>query len=177
MKTKRRLSLKGFKSIKTTIVFSFSVLIIATLIIFSVISLNHTEDAVMTNSIDYTLKLINQVNRDIDSYITYMENISSLVVHSSDVQKYLFEDLPEEGKNDLYKRFIAQFNTIVEIRGDIANIAVVDSNWEGIINDGTDVLNDYNMERYLDTISGNEISLSSSHVQNLIKNNYSTFAL
>ena len=126
----------------------------------------------MTNSIDYTLKLINQVNRDIDSYISYMENISSLVVHSSDVQNYLFEDLPEEGREDLYQRIITQFDAVVETREDIANIAVVASNGESIINDGTDVLNEYNVERYLDSIAGKEISLSSSHVQNLIKNNY-----
>ena len=164
--------MKGFKSIRTSIVFSFSVLIIATLIIFSVISLSHTEDAIMTNSIDYTLKLINQVNRDIDSYISYMENISSLVVHSSDVQNYLLEDLPGEGREDLYQRIITQFDAVVETREDIANIAVVASNGESIINDGTDVLNEYNVERYLDSIAGKEISLSSSHVQNLIKNNY-----
>ena len=126
----------------------------------------------MTNSIDYTLKLINQVNRDIDSYISYMENISSLVVHSSDVQNYLLEDLPEEGREDLYQRIITQFDAVVETREDIANIAVVASNGESIINDGTDVLNEYNVERYLDSIAGKEISLSSSHVQNLIKNNY-----
>ncbi len=169
---KKKNSFRGFKSIKTTIVFSFSALIISTLVIFSVISINYTENATMSNSMDYTLKLINQVTRDIDSYIDYMENISSLVVHSSDVQKYLFEESSESEKDELRQRILTQFNTVVETREDIANIAVIAPNGKSMINEGTDTLNEYNLDYYLESIAGKEISLSSSHVQNLIRNHY-----
>lgn len=66
-------------------IFWFSLLIVITLIIFSATSLNYTENTVMKNSIDYTTKLIRQLNRDIDSYIDYMENISDMVVDRKSV--------------------------------------------------------------------------------------------
>ena len=78
-----------FSNIRTTMLVVFSLLIVATLTFFYIISLNYTERTILNNSIDYTTRLIGQVNRDIDSYIDYMENISSLVAHSSDVQTYL----------------------------------------------------------------------------------------
>ncbi len=66
-----------FSSIRTTMLAVFSTLIVATLTFFYIISLNYTERTILNNSIDYTTRLIGQVNRDIDSYIDYMENISS----------------------------------------------------------------------------------------------------
>ena len=62
-----------FSSIRTTMLAVFSALIVATLTFFYIISLNYTERTILNNSIDYTTRLIGQVNRDIDSYIDYME--------------------------------------------------------------------------------------------------------
>ena len=70
-----------FKSIRTTMLFSLSTLIIVTLVIFFWISMRYTEKVILDNSINYTSQLIGQVNRDIDTYIHYMENISHLVVY------------------------------------------------------------------------------------------------
>ena len=93
-------------------IFWFSLLIVITLIIFSATSLNYTENTVMKNSIDYTTKLIRQLNRDIDSYIDYMENISDMVVNGGEVSEILFEEDAVE-KEQLYIRIITQFNTLV----------------------------------------------------------------
>lgn len=86
----RRIKLP-FSSIRTNMLAVFSVLIVATLTFFYIISLNYTERTILNNSIDYTTRLTGQVTRDIDSYIDYMENISSMVAHSSDVQNYLLD--------------------------------------------------------------------------------------
>ena len=86
----RRIKLP-FSSIRTNMLAVFSVLIVATLTFFYILSLNYTERTILNNSIDYTTRLTGQVTRDIDSYIDYMENISSMVAHSSDVQNYLLE--------------------------------------------------------------------------------------
>ena len=61
-------------SIRNSMIFCFSVLILAALMIFNLISLRYTTETVLANSIDYTSRLIGQVNSDIDSYISYMEN-------------------------------------------------------------------------------------------------------
>lgn len=68
--------LTRFRSIRTSIIVVFSVLIVFSLLTYLVISLRYTENTVLKNSKAYTSQLIGQVNNDIDSYINYMENIS-----------------------------------------------------------------------------------------------------
>ena len=82
--------LMRFRSIRTSIIFSFAVLIVFALMVFLLLSLNFTREAVLENSTEYTSQLIGQVNNDIDSYIGYMENISQIVADNSDVWDYLF---------------------------------------------------------------------------------------
>ena len=113
-----------FKSVRTTMLFLFSLLIVITMVIFLLISVNYTKKTVLENSTDYAYRLVRQVNRDIDSYIDYMENISSMVIQGGDVQKYLFSEMPGEEKEEAYGRIITQFNTVVEARKDISNNAL-----------------------------------------------------
>lgn len=154
----------------------FSLLIVITLLIFSIISLSYTEEAIMNNSLDYTSRLVKQVNRDIDSYIDYMENISSLVIKGGDVQQYLFEEMEAAENREVYNRIVTQFNTVVETRQDISNIAVVTPEGKSIINDGTDRLNENialtEVEWFVEALEGRESILTASHVQHVIRNNY-----
>ena len=170
----RRIKLP-FSSIRTNMLAVFSVLIVATLTFFYIISLNYTERTILNNSIDYTTRLTGQVTRDIDSYIDYMENISSMVAHSSDVQNYLL-DKKSAGDPNLYRRIVTQFSTVLETRKDISNIAVVSEEDKGIINDGNDVLNVniplYSVDWYGKVRDKGGTWLTSSHVQNVIKDNY-----
>lgn len=165
-----------FKSVRTTMLFLFSLLIVITMVIFLLISVNYTKKTVLENSTDYAYRLVRQVNRDIDSYIDYMENISSMVIQGGDVQKYLFSEMPGEEKEEAYGRIITQFNTVVETRQDISNIAVVTPDRNYIINDGKDTLNEnvdlQDVEWYEKALEGEKSILTSSHVQHVIRNNY-----
>ena len=151
-------------------------LIVLTMTIFLLISVDYTKKTVLENSTDYTSRLVRQVNRDIDSYIDYMENISSMVMQGGDVQKYLFMEMPEKEKQEAYGRIVTQFNTVIETRQDISNIAVVTPERNYIINDGTDTLNEnvslQDVEWYKEALEGEERILTSSHVQHAIRNNY-----
>ncbi len=90
-KIKKRFTILSlFKSVKTTMLILFSLLIVITMFIFLLVTLYYTDRTVVENSTDYTSRLTSQVNRDIDSYIDYMKNISSMVIQGGDVQKYLF---------------------------------------------------------------------------------------
>ena len=165
-----------FKSVRTTTLCMFSMLIVLTMTIFLLISVDYTKKTVLENSTDYTSRLVRQVNRDIDSYIDYMENISSMVMQGGDVQKYLFMEMPEKEKQEAYGRIVTQFNTVIETRQDISNIAVVTPERNYIINDGTDTLNEnvslQDVEWYKEALEGEERILTSSHVQHAIRNNY-----
>ena len=156
-------------------IFWFSLLIVITLIIFSATSLNYTENTVMKNSIDYTTKLIRQLNRDIDSYIDYMENISDMVVNGGEVSEILFEEDAVE-KEQLYSRIITQFNTVVETREDISNIGVITQDNQYIINGGDDRLNENihlnDVDWYYRAMQTEGSVLTASHVQQVIQNNY-----
>lgn len=157
-------------------IFWCSLLIVITLIIFSVTSLSYTKNTVMENSIDYTTRLVSQINRDIDSYINYMENISSLVVNGGDVSEYLFASGEESEKEQFYNRIITQFNTVVETREDISNIGVVTKENQYIINGGDDRINENillkDVDWYTRAMETEESVLTASHVQHVIQNNY-----
>lgn len=176
--SKKNVILHHFKSIRLTILFSFSALIVFSLLIFLLISLNYTEETVLKNSINNTTQLIKQVNGDIDSYINYMENISSLVTNNENVKNYLYDEtISQEKKSIYYQAILDQFNTIMEARQDICNIAVISNNGRYIINDGTDLLNEnvylFGLDWYRYAyFNPDKTALSSSHVQNVVKNNY-----
>lgn len=170
--------LMRFRSIRTSIIFSFAVLIVFALMIFLVLSLRFTREAVLENSTEYTSQLIGQVNNDIDSYIGYMENISVIVADNSDVWDYLFgKELSEEREKELPERILGVFRTITDTRNDIVNIALLPRKREALINQGRARLNPYinvsELAWYQEAeAAGGETVISSSHVQNAIFGSY-----
>ena len=167
-----------FKSIQSTIMVSFSVLMVIAVLIFLFIALNFTKNTIYENSINYTSQLIKQVNYDIDSYMDYMLNISSIIAANSDVSYYLYNtQQPEEELKEEKERILSQFKTIRNSRNDIYNIAVVADNGRSILNEGEDQFTEYIDVReqswYQAALSTkNLIAISSSHVQNAIKSSY-----
>ena len=165
-----------FKTIRSAVIFCFSTLILVTLAIFYRISLNYTQETVLDNSIDYTSRLVNQVNSDIDFYINYMQNISSLVIRNADVQEYFFGIHTGEDMEQRYQRILTQFQTIIETRNDISNIAVVAQDGRYIINNGKDSPNpnvDLDQVDWIrDAYTCEDYILTASHVQYVIRNNY-----
>ncbi len=159
-------------------IFFFSMIIVIALLVFLMISLNYTQERITKNSKEYTMQLIEQVDGDIDSYIDYMENISRLISKNKDVIDYLYdEDCTEQERDQIRERVISQFKTISDARDDIYNIAVLSDNGRNVINDGKDELNPYveinEMDWYVKARESNGIAvLSSSHVQNAIKDDY-----
>jgi len=167
----------SFKTIRDTMIFYFGILIMLALFTFLMISLNYTQETVLDNSRDYTQQLVEQLNSEIDSYISYMENITHMVTgtEDSDVINYLFHDTKDS--NVLKERVINQFQVVQETREDILNIAAVADNGKTLINDGKVELNPYvnlqEMPWYQDVIKADShIVISSSHVQNAISNSY-----
>lgn len=167
-----------FKSIQSTIMVSFSVLMVIAVLIFLFIALNFTKNTIYENSINYTSQIIKQVNYDIDSYMDYMLNISSIIAANSDVSYYLYNtQQPEEELKEEKERILSQFKTIRNSRNDIYNIAVVADNGRSILNEGEDQFTEYIDVReqswYQAALSTkNLIAISSSHVQNAIKSSY-----
>lgn len=167
-----------FKSIQSTMLVSFSALMVLTMLVFMVIAMRYTSGTIYENSINYMSQIIQQVNYDIDTYIEYMENISSIIAKSSDVPRYLFDQNQTEAEREAEKeRILTQFQTIMESRDDIYNVAAVAKNGRYIINRGDDELTGYVDIESLDWYqaameSKSGIAVSSSHVQNAIQSSY-----
>lgn len=167
-----------FKSIQSTMLVSFSALMVLAMLVFMVIAMRYTSGTIYENSINYMSQIIQQVNYDIDTYIEYMENISSIIAKSSDVPQYLFDQNQTEAEREAEKeRILTQFQTIMESRDDIYNVAAVAKNGRYIINRGDDELTGYVDIESLDWYqaameSKSGIAVSSSHVQNAIQSSY-----
>lgn len=170
--------LMRFRSIRTSIIFSFTLLIVFSLMIFLLLSLRFTRETVLENSTEYTSQLIGQVNNDIDSYIDHMENISFIVAGNSDVRDYLFlQELSGEREMELRERIAGVFKTITDTRSDIANIGLLPRNRECLINRGSAKLNPFievsELSWYQEAVAaGGNTVVSSSHVQNAIYGSY-----
>lgn len=167
-----------FKSIQSTMLVSFSALMVLAMLVFMVIAMRYTSGTIYENSINYMSQIIQQVNYDIDTYIEYMENISSVIAKSSDVPRYLFDQNQTEAEREAEKeRILTQFQTIMESRDDIYNVVAVAKNGRYIINQGDDELTGYVDIESLDWYqaameSKSGIAVSSSHVQNAIQSSY-----
>lgn len=140
--------------------------------------MTYTENSVVMNSMEYTTQLITQMNSDVDSYIGYMENISQLIMMDGDVHTFLNNAYEELEIRQLAKdRVINQFETILDIRNDITNLAIIGTNGRYLLNRGKDEINPYidvkQKEWYKKAIEGNgNIYISSSHVQNIVNGSY-----
>ena len=165
-----------FRTINAAFISCFSVLILVSLTFFYQISLGYTREAVVENSMDYTLRLVKQVNSDIDSYINYMQNTASMMLRGNDIQAYFQSSPFDPGADQYYERILTQFQTVIETREDISNVAAISRDGRYIINRGEDRLNPYveldSVEWYRDTYDCREYILTASHVQYVIDNNY-----
>ncbi len=165
-----------FRTIKAAFITCFSVLILVSLTIFYQISLGYTRETVVENSMDYTLRLVKQVNSDIDSYINYMRNTASMMLRGNDIQKFFQSDPDDLQSRQYYERILTQFQTVIETREDISNVAAISRDGRYIINRGEDQLNPYvdleHVDWYRDTYDCQEYILTASHVQYVIDNNY-----
>ncbi len=169
---------KGFKSIQSIIAFFFSSLFIIIFIITGFIAYHLTEDAARKNSMNYTLKIIENVNRNIKSYIGYMKNISSIVINNEDVLDYYsnYNNLTEENRISYQLKITNLLTSILQARKDINLILL--TGYEGdIISNRNDSIKPYiNIQErdwYTSAKSenGNTV-ISSSHIQDILRDEY-----
>ncbi|WP_261305199.1 sensor histidine kinase [Paenibacillus andongensis] len=170
-----------FKSIQSTIAVTFSCLIVITIIVIAWMSYNLSTAAVKKNSRDYTYQLMGQASSNIDSYITYMDNISRMVLSSYDIKEYLLKQvfLGSSSKEDLKQKISFQLNTVLNTRKDISSVLIFGTNGEIIpYNEKIKLnpqVNPVEQSWYTKAIEAKgKVVISSSHVQNMILNDYNS---
>lgn len=160
------------KSLRGRINLSFLLIVAIAVVSFMIISIDRSSMAIMDISEEYTLQLVQMVNKNIEVYIENMENISRIVTNSSDVNNYLTLD----SDVDIYAEKVAeQFGTLKETRDDIYNIGIIGTDGRYLINDLVTKLNPYakivTKDWYCRALEGKEV-ISSSYVQNIVSDKY-----
>lgn len=168
------------RRIQTTIALAFAALVFGTIGVISILSLSFTQEAVRQTARSYTTQLIDQVQTNIDSYITHMENIAEVVQLNDQVQSYLaapesLDPLAEREYRDGITTFL---NSISRTRTDISLILISGPEGRRVIShDPATVLNgaisipEQTWYRAALDADG-ETVVSSSHVQNVVEGEY-----
>lgn len=164
--------LERFHSIQTAIYLVMAVMVLTSIGLVTMISMQYTRTSIFENTVTYTRQLTSQVNNDIDSYISYMENISSVLAHNTDVQDFMSGD--QEAYEKAIHQVKTQFDTVISSRPDIYNIGIVQAGGRSLINDGQARINPYvdmeQLEWYKNAVTSPEkICLSSAHVQHVVE--------
>ncbi|RTE02245.1 cache domain-containing sensor histidine kinase [Paenibacillus whitsoniae] len=167
-----------FKSIHTKFALAFSLLILCTTVILSYSAYRLSTVAVTDASLTYTTQLIEQVNKNIQTYIGNMESISALSLSSADLKQYLSLRSPQtpEGVR-LGQEISSYFSAIVASRNDIASIVLAASNGAVVSDRISPRLRPYAelvaQEWYAKASrSKGDIVISSSHVQRVFQDEY-----
>ena len=162
---------RHIKSIQSTIFTAVAILVLSAVLIVTAVSVKYTDSAIFENSVLYTQTITKQINQNIDSYITYMDNIVSVISGSEDAQYYLFRENSDMGHE---KRLLEQFRIILKGRSDIKNIGLVCDGGNSLFNTGYQTENTNldlsTQEWYKKAVeSKGQSILTSSHVQHVIE--------
>lgn len=170
---------KRFKSIQSIIAFFYSSLFIITFAVTGFIAYYLTEDVAKKNAMNYTLELIEKINRDIQSYIEYMKNISSIVINNKYVLNYYhdFSTLNATDRRQYKDNISSILRSILQARKDINLILLVGYMGDFISNrDNSTIKTHINInqrEWYVQASKeGGDTVISSAHVQDILKDEY-----
>jgi two-component system sensor histidine kinase YesM len=162
-----------------TLAIAFTALPVTLIVGAILIAFAVTEETARIASRRYTTQLVRQIARHIEYYIDYMDSVSVLVQADGSIQEYLdaeqnttgaeFEAITEAARLPL--------NVMESARQDISFIGVFGYTGPPLTANQDDVINPFVApERQSWYIAareaGGEAVLSSSHVQNIIKDNY-----
>ncbi|CAH1192916.1 hypothetical protein PAECIP111891_00460 [Paenibacillus allorhizoplanae] len=168
-----------FRSIQSSISLAFSFLILGSIAITSFISYYLSAQAVEGNSEHYISEIIQQVNSNIQSYITNMDNIGMLAMANKDVKYYISGTsfISDEERRPYEKRISDLFQSILISRKDIASIMIFGYNGRFVsdrritsLNENTKIEEQtwYQHAR----LEGGRSVITAPHVQNMIQNEY-----
>jgi len=164
------------RRIQNTITVALSLLVFGTAVSIAMVSFTFTRESTQRTAMDYTEQLIRQVQSNIDSYITHMENITEVVQFNELMQDYLAAPEPV-ADSDVRTRLISFLNAISRTRDDISLILLVGDNGavitheEGLVLNPVVQISEQFWYRNARAAEGQTV-VSSSHVQNVIDGEY-----
>jgi two-component system sensor histidine kinase YesM len=167
------------RSIQTSMILAFAVLIVFTILILGLFAYYMVGESLTSSTKENTFQVVGQLNRVIEDYISYMDDIALVVMGAGDVQAHLEATSrgAQEGTPALRQRISGFLRSIMSVRKDIESIflalddgTVIASDPEARLNPAVDARSqEWYRNASLNTVRA---SLSSAHVQNLLKDRY-----
>lgn len=175
------------RSLQLSIILGFAVLILLSIITIGTFTFYIFNDTLKRNSLDSSSQVVSQLNRQIDNYISNMDNISQVAISHPDVQDYvhglsndknfLTSEADGESPSQAKNRVTSLFQSIISVRKDINSIMLLLDSKTLVTNNPLDQINpyaDWPATTSTRTESGPfSASLSSSYVQDIIIGKYS----
>ena len=157
-------------SLSTTMVLSFTVLVMVVTMLISSRSYGYTREQLEATASDYTTQLIAQVNSQIDMYVEYIEDLSDFVVRNRAVTAYL------QGRGEAAE-VASLLGVAAETRSEIAALALVATDGRILFDDPAFRRNPYaryaEAEWYRGALAApGEVCVTSSRVENLVEGQY-----
>ena len=183
---KLRKALKPY-SVRGTRILSYMLLISIIVLLVSLVSYYYKMKDIESISINYTVRLLGEINASIDSYIDNMKSMAKVVVENKDVRDVMafynrhhdkrLSYIEEKELERLRANAAAHMNIVANTRSDITNIAVISKYRDVVLSDVEKEVNEnseFNVtDWYLKPMSyKDEIVVSPSHVQNLVSGEY-----
>ena len=174
-------------SVRGTMILSFMLLISIIVLLVSLVSYYYTMNDIESISINYTVRLLGEINASIDSYIDNMKSMAKVVVENKDVRDVMafynrhhdkrLSYIEEKELERLRANAAAHMNIVANTRSDITNLAVISKYRDVVLSDVEKEVNEnseFNVtDWYLKPMSyKDEIVVSPSHVQNLVSGEY-----
>ncbi|MGA2613706.1 MAG: sensor histidine kinase [Spirochaetia bacterium] len=163
------------RRIQDTLIRAFAALIVFALLLLGSLSYYYLHKILIQNAEETTMQLVNQLNRVIENYISYMDDIALMAVNNEDVREFIGN--PGAGSPRLRAGIGKSFEAIRTVRRDIDSVFVVTRDGRAIaatVGGGFNPTVDLR-QRFSELEAGvvpDRPSVSSAHVENLVESRY-----
>ena len=163
------------RRIQNTLIRAFAGLIVFTIIVLGSLSVYSLRRILIQNAEQTTMQLVQELNRVIENYIKYMDDIALVAVNNEDVQ--VFMGRPDADSLPLRASIARSFDAIRAVRKDIDSVFLITRDGRAIAATSGGGLNptiDLRLRfRELQAVLAPDRPLvSSAHVENLVDDRY-----
>jgi two-component system sensor histidine kinase YesM len=163
------------RRIQNTLIRAFAGLIVFTILLLGFLSIYSLRAILVANSEQTTMQLVRELNRVIETYIKYMDDIALVAMNNEEVRTFMGD--PAADSPRLRRSILRSFEAIRSVRKDIDSVSLITRDGRAIAAASGGGLNpSVDLRRRFAELEGdlspNRPSVSSAHVENLVDESY-----
>ena len=161
-------------SIRNQMIWVFGLLLLLETLVYGFMSNYLFERTLSDTNEAYMVQFVSNLKDVTDTYISYLEDISEVVIHNPEIKAFLSDSLAEAD----YPRIVDYLSSVKNTRSDIGSIILVNNRREFLSDSAGDSfksagrIEDEHWYKELTENPGKDTYLTASHVQNLIDDEF-----